>query len=88
MEMDRIAFSFPISCTFACITHSMTVSENLRQLEAVPSVEFARMPDVWNKENEQQVQQEEGEGKEEDANGLNEQVEHEGEFYEGVHDNE
>ena len=70
------------------ITYSMTVSENLRQIEAAPSVEFVRMPDVWNKENEQQIkQEEEEEGKEEDANGLNEQVEHEGEFYEGVHDN-
>ena len=29
----------------------------------------------------------EEEGKEEIANGLNEQVENEGEFYEGVHDN-
>ena len=73
----------------------MTVSENLRQTEAVPSVEFTSTPDVWNKENEQQIQQEieedkggeEEEGKEEIANGLNEQVENEGEFYEGVHDN-
>lgn len=70
---------------------SEKVTEHLRELDSAPSTEFKRMPEIWNKECDQRVKQEEeegeGEGKTEGGDDVDAHVQKEGEFYDDAHDN-
>ena len=59
--------------------NSQQVTDHLKELESVPSVQLKRMPEVWNKDVKE-------EDIDESKNGMDATVQKEGEFYEDEKD--
>ena len=59
--------------------NSQQVTDRLKELESVPSVQLKRLPEIWNKEVKE-------EDIDESKNGMDAIVQKEGEFYEDERD--